>query len=374
MINEEHYNECRTILFRLIEKQSSVYKEDVLSKRSLTKRPESVVYTEGFDPSSFRESLINEISASDDFIKFYTKLTDMNYTDNFYLFGSTFHIDIKNELICILRFGLMMYNIVNRYDQIKNDFKNLYFSLYEDRFTIEIQTIMEHFDSVEIELLDQEQLNISIRKQHNVLQTYIKYRITNSKSHKNNYLQDPQTIIDIVTGIIRIYKSAKINYIMDSVKYSIGCPEFLKTESSLLASTMKDYIIKTDELQEFKGFFQRAYQSEEQIKMACGRESDYDKLLDLVFALEILFGKGDADSIKHRILIRLLNLISSVREVRKILYMRLNDLYSARSKIVHGLEKNTKFYTCIQNLGNYEETVRTAIRVFIDTILPLLFI
>ncbi len=225
-----------------------------------------------------------------------------------------------------------------------------------------------------MELLCQEKLNISIRKQHNVSHTHINYRITDSRSHMNNYLQDPQTIIDMVTGIIRIYKSPKVNYIINSVKYSTGCPKFLKTESSLFATTIKDYVINTDELQEFKDFFQKAYLSEEQILMAiqmfstgCGRESDYDRLLDLVFTLEILFGKGDPDSIKHKILIRLLNLVSSTIQVRETLYTRMSDLYGARSTIVHGLRKKPKFYTCIQNLGNYEEIVRMAIRVFIDT-------
>lgn len=80
----------------------------------------------------------------------------------------------------------------------------------------------------------------------------------------------------------------------------------------------KDYIITVDELEKFKDFFQTAYLSEEKIKLtierfsiACGRESDYDKLLDLVFVLEILLGQGDADSIKYKIIIRLLNLISN---------------------------------------------------------------
>lgn len=80
----------------------------------------------------------------------------------------------------------------------------------------------------------------------------------------------------------------------------------------------KDYIITVDELEKFKDFFQTAYLSEEKIKLtierfsiACGGESDYDKLLDLVFVLEILLGQGDADSIKYKIIIRLLNLISN---------------------------------------------------------------
>ena len=45
----------------------------------------------------------------------------------------------------------------------------------------------------------------------------------------------------------------------------------------------------------------------------------------------------------------------------------MSVLYGVRSIIVHGLKKTPKFYTCIQNLGNYEEIVRRAIRVFIDT-------
>jgi hypothetical protein len=68
---------------------------------------------------------------------------------------------------------------------------------------------------------------------------------------------------------------------------------------------------------------------------------------DFVFAMEILFGKGDADSIKHKILIRLLNLISGKKEVRQTLYQKMNDLYGARSIIVHGLERKAKYYTCI---------------------------
>jgi hypothetical protein len=130
-------------------------------------------------------------------------------------------------------------------------------------------------------------------------------------------------------------------------------------------------LVNTDELQEFKDFFQKAYLSEEQILMAIQRfstrESDYDKLLDLVFTLEILFGKGDAGSTKHKILIRLLNRVSSTILFRKTLYWRMSDLFSARSSIVHGLTKKNKFYTCIQNLGNYEEIVRRAISVFINT-------
>jgi len=62
------------------------------------------------------------------------------------------------------------------------------------------------------------------------------YKITDSKKYKEKYkinpLQHPQTIIDI--GILRIYKSPKINYVRKDVKYSTGSPKFMQTENSPL--------------------------------------------------------------------------------------------------------------------------------------------
>jgi hypothetical protein len=46
----------------------------------------------------------------------------------------------------------------------------------------------------------------------------------------------------------------------------------------------------------------------------------------------------------------------------------MNDLYDARNTNAHGLERKHKYYTCIQNLGSYQEIVRQAIRAFINTI------
>ncbi len=92
--------------------------------------------------------MIGESLAYDDFIKFYTNLTGREYTDKFYLFGRTFYIHIKKELIRILNLSLMAYYASNRNDLIEEEFKNLYFSIYEDTFAIEIQTTMENFDAV----------------------------------------------------------------------------------------------------------------------------------------------------------------------------------------------------------------------------------
>ena len=126
----------------------------------------------------------------------------------------------------------------------------------------------------------------------------------------------------------------------------------MQTENSF-HSFRNDYLIKISELQKL---LQKAYSSEEKIKLtierfsiACGRESDYDRLLDLVIALEILLGQGDADSIKYKIIIRLLNLISNNRETREMLHCKMGGLYAARNAIVHQSDIKPAF-DCINNL------------------------
>ncbi len=54
MFNEDHYNECSTIFNQLIEKQTSLYRKVVESKKSSTKHDniEYVVYTNGLIPQA----------------------------------------------------------------------------------------------------------------------------------------------------------------------------------------------------------------------------------------------------------------------------------------------------------------------------------
>ena len=83
--------------------------------------------------------------------------------------------------------------------------------------------------------------------------TSIVYEITDSKEdiedYKLNPLDYPQTIIDIAIGILRIYKSPRINYVVNYVNYSPGCPKFMETENPhllLATSFTNDYLIKID--------------------------------------------------------------------------------------------------------------------------------
>jgi Apea-like HEPN len=74
-----------------------------------------------------------------------------------------------------------------------------------------------------------------------------------------------------------------------------------------------------------------------------------------VFTLEILFGSGSADSIKYKILIRMIDLLSDGKENRHILYDKMNILYTTRSSIVHGLDYDkTKIHEMDMTLTNWK--------------------
>jgi hypothetical protein len=141
---------------------------------------------------------------------------------------------------------------------------------------------------------------------------------------------------------------------------------------SLQHSFRNDYQIKISELQTFKDFFQKAYSSEEKIKLtiekfsiACRRESGDERILNLVFAWEILLGEGLKYNIKGGMTNRLLNLIPNTRNNREMLSTKMPILYNARNAIVHGLDRKPVF-ECMNNLETYEEIIGTTITAFID--------
>ena len=78
----------------------------------------------------------------------------------------------------------MMYEIINKFDVIGEKFRDLYYSLYADKFIIEVETILKNFYSVDIELLNRHNLIVSIKK--NPSYTSICYKITGIKNDKKN--------------------------------------------------------------------------------------------------------------------------------------------------------------------------------------------
>lgn len=293
MISQEHHKKCSNLLRQLVKKHAATYKEVIESYRYEAEASgiRYDAYKDEFDPDSYRKILLEqEILPSDDFVVLYNELTGERHIDNFYLFGKSFHIHIKGRLIRIVNLSLMMYeHTLTVYEVIQEEFDDLYFSLYEDKFTVKIVTLMKNLSSVETELLNQEELSVNVQRNPKTSNTYIVYNITDSKkieNYKINPMQYPQTIINIASGILAIYKSPEIHYVLTDVTYSLGCPKFIELESSLFPiSTTNDYVINNDELGRFKDFFQKAFLSEEKIMLAierfsiaCERESDYESL------------------------------------------------------------------------------------------------
>jgi hypothetical protein len=295
VISQDHYNKCKN-LHELIEENTLKYKQ-VVEPHEREVKTDSFTYLayEGIDPDAYRKQVIEQLISSVTFDDFYKELISGEPRIDFYLYGKRFRIDVKEELEQILNLSLMMYKAVNAFDTIQEPFEDLYFRIYDDKFTIEVNTtvniIIKNFDSGETQLLNQEEVKIKIRKNPNSSYAYIVYEITDSKKNietfKINPLQYPQTIFDISVGILRIYTSPRIEYVVNNVTYSPGCPRFLEPENPF-HSFKNYYPIKISELQTL---LQKAYSSEEKIKLtierssiACGRESDYDRLLDLVIA------------------------------------------------------------------------------------------
>lgn len=158
-----------------------------------------------------------------------------------------------------------MYKIVKVFDTIQGEFEDLYFRIYEDKCTIEVNTvvniILRNFSSEETELLNGEEVKIKIRKDPKSRYACIVYEITNSKKRIETFkidpLQYPQTIIDISVGILRIHKSLgpRIEYVVKLVDSSPGCPRTALPETATSPHSFKnDYLMDISELQTFRDF------------------------------------------------------------------------------------------------------------------------
>ena len=176
MFVQAHYKKCYGLFTELIEKYTSEYIDEVNSKKIIG-RPKNNgydKYKDGFDPDEYRDNLIKQISSSNDFNQFYDQITSGQYKENFSLFGKEFHIDIENSLLYVLNLSLMMYETINKFDLIEEKFKDLYCSVYSEKFSIEVETIIDNLDSVEFELLNTHNMSISIKKNPS-MQKKIKY-------------------------------------------------------------------------------------------------------------------------------------------------------------------------------------------------------
>jgi hypothetical protein len=191
MISQDHYNKCKNLFGALIEQNVHRYKEVVEPKEYWVgdKTFRLMAYREGFDPDVYRKDLEQEIFSSAPFNDLHKELISSKPRNDFYRYGKRFCIDVKEELKHFLDVSLKMYKAENVLELIQEEFKNLYFSIYADKFTIEVNTIVNiiinNFDSEETELLNQEEVKIKIRKQpkstSHAAYACVVYEITDSK-------------------------------------------------------------------------------------------------------------------------------------------------------------------------------------------------
>ena len=144
-----------------------------------------------------------------------------------------------------------------------------------------------------------------------------------------------------------------------------------------------DYPLDDDALDEFIEFFNVHWNGIDKIprdrrtamRTAMARfSSSYerrdlaDRLIDLVVALEAMFGDGESDGITYdgityKVATRCACWLYPSGEDRKVAFETVKKLYSARSKAVHGKQPKE---LCEQQVDDLEEMVRASLLKFLD--------
>ena len=134
------------------------------------------------------------------------------------------------------------------------------------------------------------------------------------------------------------------------------------------------YPLGDDTLANFVEFFKQRWDVldcvEPYLKTALARfNSSYerrdlsDRLIDLVVALEALFGDGEPGSIAYKVAMRCACWLHPPGDVRVKLFSKLKNYYSMRSKAVHGGEPISLFKEGVVEL---EEVVRRSLLKFLE--------
>ena len=196
----------------------------------------------------------------------------------------------------------------------------------------------------------------------------------------NSSQKDPLRTTSIFMGILSIIKK-DLSYEILDIEYPCGCEDYLEYERNLYSFTdyaSEKFFFTAEELEKITYFTSKLNSSDinnihfavEKFMSSNNRKSTYDKILDLVIAMEILLGKGESvDSIKYKICNRIMNCLSSDTKERQELYTKITNIYDTRSKIVHGSLQKRKakkdFDSCVNNISYFREIIRLVFRIFI---------
>ncbi|MBI2170902.1 MAG: hypothetical protein HYU30_02610 [Chloroflexi bacterium] len=93
------------------------------------------------------------------------------------------------------------------------------------------------------------------------------------------------------------------------------------------------------------------------------RRTVADRLLELVIALDALFGDNEGDSATHKIALRGASWVYPPGEARAKAFDTIKEFYSDRSKLVHGRRMESKYP--VERVQQLEDYVRQAITKFL---------
>lgn len=89
-----------------------------------------------------------------------------------------------------------------------------------------------------------------------------------------------------------------------------------------------------------------------------------DRLTELVIALEALFGDDDVDSVTYKVALRCASWLYPPSEARAKAFKTLREIYSDRSKILHGRELAPKHSN--EEIELFEDYLRQAMKKFLS--------
>lgn len=328
--------------------------------------------------SNYEEMIVKQASDSPEInqlILFYKDagICDINCT----IFGEQILIDIKKVIINTLQLGIMiceedydkfekMQNLLFRLCVEKLD--EVYHLTYDVEHNVIISVICNSLGLNRSILTNSPKLSIVFKDGPND-RTTIEF---NLKSDTNENIKfDPLQQINTICGMMSVFKP-DFEYVIDEVKNVCNCSKnFLRTNQEMEYRIRGPISFTEGEIGQIETFFQKrekflqVHYAIEKYSWTIRRDSSLDKMLFIVFSLELLFGKGESiDSIQYKLMIRVINFLSKDKLIRKKIGQKIKNIYDARSKMVHGFEKEADrkiIDLCIKNISSYQELLRILI-------------
>ena len=376
------------LFFNFADPTLKKYFDTISSNRTLNVKGQGFCYDEytpGFDESEVRSALLGTLMNSPEYLKFQDRIArEFNVKDKtFNLCERPFSLNITKEIKRILSVSMMALGTFTSHTKLKNDdvmindLKRIFHLSTEINHKVKI-IVKTHKLIMNRKILSIRGNNLIIDMNNDKPDsTTILLTVT---GRDNSSQKDPLRTTSIFMGILSIIKK-DLSYEILDIEYPCGCEDYLEYERNLYSFTdyaSEKFFFTAEELEKITYFTSKLNSSDinnihfavEKFMSSNNRKSTYDKILDLVIAMEILLGKGESvDSIKYKICNRIMNCLSSDTKERQELYTKITNIYDTRSKIVHGSLQKRKakkdFDSCVNNISYFREIIRLVFRIFI---------